>query len=369
MTKEIFGDSKSNVMKEKESSSSKSKTKLIEKDSLSLKSSESKLDIAKLKSLSKHVGQKEDTLYCTKIGRRYSWIVALGDTLSKEETMSHPSYYRFTMKNDNGHWQHIESMSKNELSHELPMCYYDGIAINEIEENLSSTLRETAQWFEISDLEGRYLLEERAYDAEGNLVMTGMFHKHDDGRVIVCFNDSHGFPIDFKLDDRYTYGHVFAITYDDKGKDHIVEYFDGAGYSRLNAFGCYQYRNIYDEREYIVDRTCHNSVGHLMNNKFGFAKSTLDISSDGKLWVRKHFDKDNNLIKPDIPGTLDGYMIEEMELDDFGQTKSLKYYIMNKGVKVNDEVDGVHCYEFDVDVPIESRTYRCFDKDFNEINK
>lgn len=373
MTNEIFLGSKSNVMNENKSSSTKSKTKLIEKDSLGLKSSESKLDIAKLKSISKHGGQKEDTLYCTEIVRRNSWIVGIGDTLTQEDALKRSTYFRLSMKNEHGHWQHIETMSKSEKkSSYKPMCYYDGIEINDVDDYLLTSINEISQWFEFSDLEGKDLLEERAYDAEGNLILTGMFHKHEDGRIIVCYNDSHGFPVDFKPDDGYTYGHVFAITYNDKGKDYIVECYDGAGYSRLNAFGCYQYRNIYDNRDYFLEKTCHNSVGHLMNNKFGFARRTYDVSADEKHNIRKHYDVDGNLVKPDMPVYLMsymGYMIEELEYDDDGEVKSWRYFIEKDGERENDEVDGVHCYVFEKDENDGTIIYKCYDKNFNEVNR
>lgn len=343
---------------------------LVNIKELDSKSKESKLDLSKVISLSMKQGVKEDTLYCTKIGRRKSWIVGIGDTLTKEDAMKRSKYYRLSMKNDHGKWQHIEAMSKTEMRPAYRnMCYYDGFDIGEVDGPLSTSINEISQWFEFSDLEGENMLEERAYDAEGNLILTGMFHRHEDGRIIVCYNDSHGFPVDFKPDDKYTYGHVFAITYDDNGNDHIVEYYDGTGYSRMNAFGCYQYRQVVDERGYIVEMTCHNSVGHLMNCKFGFARRTNDVSTDEKHSVSRHYDGDGNLVKSTAPASL-GYMIEESEFDDNGEIKSWKYFTVKNGEITNDEISGVHCYLIEsLDNKDASKITKTYDKDFNEINK
>lgn len=347
-----------------------SRLRILNTDSILSKSRALKLDLSKFILSSKEKKHKEDTLYCTEIVRRHSWIVGIGDTLSREDALRHADYYRLTLKNANGNWQHVEHMTKNKLSESnssTNMCYYDGLLLGEVDNKLKSSIFEISQWFEFSDLDGKDLLEERAYDSDGNLVFSAMFDRHDDGRIVVCYNDAHGFPVDFYPDSKYTYGHVFAITYDDNGKDAIIECFDGAGYSRPYAYGCYQYRKVYDKREYVIDRTCHNSVGHLMNNKFGFARTKLDVSDDEKRRVFTRYDVNGDLVKPTVPLIIEGYMIEEREFDDNGELQHINFFIMKDGEKVKDEVDGIHQVDYIYDEDGDSWIYRCYDKEFNEI--
>lgn len=343
------------------------KSRIIDTDILNSKSSDSKLNISHLIASSRKNQMKEDTLYFADIDFKNMWMIGRGDTLTKEEALRRPIYYRFTMKNSKGHWQHIEAMSKNNYTTYNGSCMYDGVFIGEVDEKLKSSLNETTQWFEISDLDGDELLEERSYDAEGNLLLTCLFHKHNDGRVIACYNDSNGFPVDFMPDDNYTYGHVYALTLDEEGRSTVVEYLDGAGFDRPGAMGVYQRRFIRDEEGRRVEKTYHNGVGHLMNNKYGYAKETTEYSSDRKYQVTKHFDMHNNLVKSTEPWGL-GFMIQETEYDEQGEIKSWRYFTIKDGEKINDEVDGVHCYVIDSFDHIEgSSVNRKYDKNLNEI--
>lgn len=342
--------------------------RIVNRDKLDSKSSESKLNISQLISASQKSKQNADTLYFADIDFKNMWIIGSGDTLTKEDAIRRPIYYRFTMKNSKGNWQHVEAMSNGlPAKASVSVCIYDGINIGEVDEMLSSSLYEISQWFELSDLEGDELLEERSYDADGNLILTGLFHRLPDGRIIVSYNDSHGFPIDFLPDDNYTYGHVYALTLDGEGRSSNVEYLDGAGFARLGALGAYQHRIVRDEMGRVVERSYHNGAGNLMNNKFGYAKETTEYSPDGKRKISKHFDVDNNLVKSTAPYIL-GYMIEEIEFDDMGGIKSWKYFTIENGEKVNDEVNGVHCYVVEsYNYNDNSSVYKTYDKNYNEI--
>lgn len=214
--------------------------------------------------------EKADTAYYANIMRRYSWIVGRGDSLDLEAAKLLPVYYRFTMKNEKGHWQHIEAMAGDSL--------IEGAGFSLYFEAVDSTLQfasHTAQLFEYTDSDGTMLFEERSYDSRGQLLCSLQFNPNPDGRIIASYNNRLGFPVDFIENSVYTYGNVVAITYDSSGRECILDFMDGAGYCRQSLDGVYQVRFKYDNQDRVIERTNHNSVGDLMNDSRGVAITNI----------------------------------------------------------------------------------------------
>ena len=46
--------------------------------------------------------------------RKYSWYEGVGTPISQETANHLPFYYKLSMKNNHGHWQHIEAMHQND---------------------------------------------------------------------------------------------------------------------------------------------------------------------------------------------------------------------------------------------------------------
>ena len=238
---------------------------------------------------------KEDTAYYANAGRKNSWIVGVGKELTKEEAMSLPHYYRMTMKNSKGHWQHIEAMSK-----EKPSVWEGSHLLYGFERDYYNPeffdFMAICQWFCFSNIEEEELIEERSYDDEGNLIASGQFNKHPDGRIIISYNGSNGLPLVFDEDVNYTYGNVFAVTYDQEGRDGKIEYFDGAGYPKPSLLGYYQERMKYNDYGVVLERTFHDQVGNLMNNSAGVAMEKRIIGPDGSFLETERYDKKHNLV-------------------------------------------------------------------------
>ena len=233
---------------------------------------------------------KEDTAYYENAVRKNSWIVGMGKELTKQEAMALPHYYRMTKKNSKGHWEHIEAMSK-----EKPSVWEGSHLLYGFERDYYTPeffdIMAICQWFCFSNIEEEELIEEWSCDEEGNLIASAQFNKQPDGRIVISYNGLSGLPIDLDEDTSFNYGNVFAVTYDEDGRDGMIEYFDGAGNPKPSSLGYYQERMKYDQNGEIIERSFHDQIGNLMNNNRGVAMEKRVIMPDGKLFVIKKYDK------------------------------------------------------------------------------
>ena len=96
--------------------------------------------------------------------RKYSWYEGVGTPISQETANHLPFYYKLSMKNNHGHWQHIEAMHQNEMTSNHSLNTYVLDKRNDNDNNCKEwidKLKTVAQWFITSDLSGNEVVEER----------------------------------------------------------------------------------------------------------------------------------------------------------------------------------------------------------------
>lgn len=67
---------------------------------------------------------KADTVYYRDVVRKYGWMEGLGDTITLATARHLPYYYRMSMKNSVGHWQHVEAMHGDSMTTDHPIGTY-----------------------------------------------------------------------------------------------------------------------------------------------------------------------------------------------------------------------------------------------------
>lgn len=287
--------------------------------------------------------------------RKYSWYEGVGTPISQETANHLPFYYKLSMKNNHGHWQHIEAMHQNEMTSNHSLNTYVLDKRNDNDNNCKEwidKLKTVAQWFITSDLSGNEVVEERAYTSKGDLVYSFMPIKNEDGRITGSYNDAWGLPADMREDDTTTYGSVVCITYDSCGRDSIVDFLDGQGLRKYNSNGVDQQRFLYDNQDRIVLITSHNMVGDYtidnwgncgnkyeyddVNNKYSIIR--VDKELKPMRMPSKRADATRTFIKCDIRKDRWGRDVEAVMLDEegkFSQTSSgihrIVYDYDNKG--------------------------------------
>ncbi|MBO4315679.1 MAG: hypothetical protein J5867_06945, partial [Prevotella sp.] len=226
--------------------------------------------------------------------RKYTWYEGLGAPISKDVAHHLPVYYKLSMKNDNGHWLHVEAMHQDSLTDQHGQETYVLDKRNDKDESSKEwreKLNTVAQWLFIADLEGNEVMEERAYDKEGNLVYSFIPVRNADGRVIGSYNDAWGLPVDMRENKDNTYGSVVCITYDHCGRDSIIDFLDGEGLRKYNSNGVDQQRYQYDDKDRIVLVTSHNMVGDYAIDNWGNCGNRYYYDDDGNKYSVVRVDK------------------------------------------------------------------------------
>lgn len=296
----------------------------------------------------------QDTAYYEYVQRFNSWLVGIGDSLTYDEAKKRLRYYRFTMKNDKGHWQHIETMSGDSRAIDYGGLWYFSYkesGNSESNDDVKDAINNISQWFEICDLDGENIVEERTYNTDGDLLFTLQFNKTRQGKVMVSYVNKNGFPIDFCVDNRYNYGSVAAITYDSHGRDHLIVYLDGAGYSRPSTRGTYMMERHYDDDHFIKSTRTLNVSGTPMDNSCGVCYLEWKYDEKHISGYLSYYDKYHKPVRnndtDDTSIVPNNFQTRYTECDDTGIPINILYYFENDGILEKDEINGIHQTRWD----------------------
>lgn len=221
------------------------------------------------------VVRSNDYVLYRNVVRRYTWLEGLGEPITQEIANHLPYYFRLSMKNDAGHYQMVEALHGKELTTAHPLSTYILDKNNDTDEKNQEwrkRLLTVGQWLFYSDLSGKNVVEERAYEAKSEnaqLVYAMQVVQNDPTHVTLTYLDSWGLPADMNEDNSYTYGSVVYVTYDKNGCDAIIDYLDGEGYRKSNTNGVDQERYVYDEQYRRIQITSNNCVGDYAIDNWG----------------------------------------------------------------------------------------------------
>lgn len=221
------------------------------------------------------VKRSNDYVLYRDVVRRYTWLEGLGEPITQEIANHLPYYFRLSMKNDAGHYQMVEALHGNVLTTVHPLSTYIIDKYSDTDEKNQEwrkRLLTVGQWLFYSDLSGKNVVEERAYEAKAEnaqLVYAMQIVQNDPTHVTLTYLDSWGLPADMNEDDSYTYGSVVYVTYDKNGCDAIIDYLDGEGYRKSNTNGVDQERYVYDEQYRQIQITSNNCVGDYAIDNWG----------------------------------------------------------------------------------------------------
>ncbi len=257
----------------------------------------------------------EDTipqyLYYDAIVRRNSWLQGQGKPLTLEEAKEKKNvYYRLSLPTDGARYMHIEQMRGDSLIADSMLTassqYLYDLISKSGEDPWNKRVGSIAQWLIAPSLDGKSVIEERAYDREGNMVYSLQPFPGSDGNIVVSFNNSWGYPVDFDEKKENFYGSVIEIKYDPNGYDGQIDYFDGLGLRKRNIKGVDQVRYVRDNEGNVKSVTYHNIVGDRMALKEPIVTDSLtfeDVSrvdftyaDDGNSTSITFYDKNDNPI-------------------------------------------------------------------------
>lgn len=204
--------------------------------------------------------------------RKHTWYVGVGNPITRAEANRLPHYFRLSMRNGKGHWQHLQAMHGDTMTNRHDITPYvldkeNAAESDNVEWRIN--VNKVTQWFMIPDLSGDGIAEERAYDRDGALIYSFIPVKVSDNTIVGSYNDAWGLPADMRSDSTTTYGSVVSVTYDACGRDSVINYLDGQGLGKYNSNGVDRECRLYDDRDRLVLVTSHNVTGDNIRDNWG----------------------------------------------------------------------------------------------------
>lgn len=296
---------------------------------------------------------KEDTIYYRDVVRKYGWMEGLGEPITLTTAHHLPYYYRMSMKNKTGHWQHVEAMHGDSMTTSHPISTYiidkgqtDDVLANKEWIELLNTV---TQWVFTTNFEGDEVYEERSYDKDNNMVYSYSAIRNQDGRMTGSYNDAWGRPADMREDSTTTYGSVVCITYDRHGCDSIIDYLDGQGLRKFNNNGVDQTRYSYDDKGYILEAKSCNCVGDPISDNWGNCGFSITYDHPKRLRTLIYRDKDWNPVRmPASRASIEQTFIRcDFQQDQWGRD-SLATVLTEEGFP-DVTLGGIHTIHFNYD--------------------
>lgn len=278
--------------------------------------------------------QENDTQYelYRNVIRRNLWLEGQGEPITQDVANKLPCYFRLSMKNKEGHYQFVEALHGEELTsnHDISPYILDKKRVNETKHSPNtwdSRFATIGQWLITSDLEGKNVVEERAYEAKANganLIYAFQPIYNDSNHVTGSYTDSWGLPIDVNDWEDHYYGSVVYVTLNSQGLDSIVDHIDSHGLCRYNEYGADQTRYRYDSKNRLVSVTSHNTVGDLVNDKRGICGTLYEYDDASNTCIITHVDKNLEPVLFEKATTLEKNFTKALlKYDKFGRCDEL----------------------------------------------
>ncbi len=295
------------------------------------------------------------------IVRQHTWLVGQGEPITQEVANHLPYYFRLSMKNPQGHWQHIEAMHGDTMTtHHNQHTYIINTQNDEKVANKEwmKRLKQVTQWFITADMSDNLVAEERAYDKDGYMIYGFIPIQNDSIHVTGSYIDAWGYPVDMMEREENTYGSVVYITYDKQGGDYIIDFLDGEGMRKLNSNGVDQERTAYDEKMRLLLHTSHNCVGDYCLDNWGNCGNKIEYAADGHSYTITRVDADLRPMRmpaarADAEGT---YIRCKVLLDKWGREKERIF--LNEKDENDATLSNIHriVYEYFADGRIKTKT-------------
>ena len=278
---------------------------------------------------------EEDTVYAISLKKQHGWTMPL-QVVNKKDIHRYNKIYRFSRKNATGNWCRVECI--NGHGKYVPESFQTYIVKADSESD--SDVKASYAWRLkmqslcridlISDPLGEKVIQERAYDSDGDLVFSfSIFPIDSNGKVFVGnYRDCYGLPAEMRPDKEFSYGTLVYIERDKWGNDSIVKYMDSKGYVKPNSDGVYCHQYIYDELGRLISERSMDSNGSAVNDESGVCGVEYEYDNKhnkisdtymGEDWKPISVDYRNGEIKHRY--LYDGYnrLIEVQNLNQYGE--------------------------------------------------
>ena len=261
--------------------------------------------------------------------KRYGWFVGV-EPISKKQAKYLGYHFVFHKKGIlTKHFNIVEcrdgydSLSYN---HSIHPYITTGQADEYLDEDMNEQLSNICQWEIIVDMKEDRVIQERAYDKRRELVYAfnrNLPSKLRDGNAIIgSYSDEQGISLNILKS-----GYVFVrISYDQRGYESLVEYFDINGYPTNNQDGAYQTRYVYNNQGLLISIASLNKYGKRMIDRAGNCGQTFTYDGYKQISVLS-----TDEFGREFPVTA-GYSEGRYKYDEYGREVELSLWCKGKPV-------------------------------------
>jgi len=219
----------------------------------------------------------KDSAYYADVVKKHGWFVGVGKKMTLKEASHRSCYYKLSKKNKAGNWTLMEAFDGygNPTTNHTIRTY---LVNHTDEDDLSANkdwkekLQDVCKWEFIADPSGKEVIQERAYNAEKEVVFLFNPVKVGDREYIGNYTDAWGMPIFLRTDtlgNDLGYANFVHITRNEDGYETLFSYVDRMGYSCKNKDGAYKTKKEYDAEGHQIMEASLNLIGENMTDDWG----------------------------------------------------------------------------------------------------
>ena len=285
--------------------------------------------------------------YYQHVTRQNGWYVGIGPALTKEQASHLNVVYKFSNKNNAGHWLKLEALDGyGNLTNEHSLIAYiaDANSINDttINEEWFRKTNHVCQWELMPDGSGKTVVVERAYDKGNQLIYNYQPVFISDKEIIGSYTDSWGLPAKMYVKETKPINIYVNILLDRWGNDSIIKFVDTDGYLLKNHVGSWMIRNICNRNGLILETFSLNQLGLPMNDNAGNCSCRAEYDKYGNTTHITYYDAGGNPIRISGDNFLNNVVEERREYDRWHREISLSFFSGNEPDTTN---QGVHKIE------------------------
>lgn len=295
------------------------------------------------------------------VAKQNGWYVGIGPALTKEEASHLNVVYKFSQKNNEGHWMKLEAIDgygNHTTEHALrPYIVPSNNNDSTINADWKQKLSSICQWELMPDGSGKSVIMERAYDKEKNLIYNYQPVFISNKEIIGSYTDSWGLPAKMSKKNGKSEDVMVNILIDQWGNDSIIKLIDTEGKPLMNSTGSWIVRNICDRHGNVIENYALNQLAAPMNDNWGNCSWKAKRDKYGNTIHISYFDAGDNPVRLSYDYTFDNVFEEHYVYDRWHRIISKSFYNENLPDTTK---QGVHRVEY---------TYNDYGQILSEISK
>ena len=221
--------------------------------------------------------ESNDSVYFARIVKKNGWFTGVGDSLSLDHAQHLSCYYKLSKKNKAGNWTFVEAFDgygNPTTSHQIVSYLVNQFDDSDrgANEDWKDKMLTVCKWEFIGDASGQEVIQERALNAEKQVVYVYNPVKVGQHEYTGSYVDSWGMPIFMRTDSLGNdsgYANFIKITRDSRGFEVKFEFVDRYGIPQKNKDGAYMTLKEYDDFGNQTKEASLNIVGDYMIDDYG----------------------------------------------------------------------------------------------------